>query len=92
MPNKRANTRNGREIQKIQCQFKCSNTSPENVGPIAGANMMTSPIVPIAAPRLCGGKMTRIVLNISGSSSPVPKACTILAAKRNGKDGRRSDM
>lgn len=52
IPKTSASTRNGREIQKIQCQLRCSRTNPEKVGPMAGANIMTSPIVPIAAPRL----------------------------------------
>jgi len=45
------------------------------VGPVAGANMITSPTKPIAAPRFSGGYITRIVLNMSGSNNPMPAAC-----------------
>lgn len=45
------------------------------VGPVAGANMITSPTKPIAAPRFSGGYMTRIVLNMSGSNNAMPAAC-----------------
>ena len=41
--------------------------------------MMTSPTKPIAAPRFSGGYTTRIVLNMSGISRPMPAACRIRA-------------
>lgn len=76
IPNNKAIIRNGKEIQKIQFQVKFSKISPEIVGPTAGANIITSPIIPIAEPRLCSGKISKIVLNINGSNSAVPTACT----------------
>ena len=64
---------------KIQCHVNVFRINPETVGPTAGANIMTSPIIPIALPRLCGGIITRMVLNISGKSKAVPTACTMRA-------------
>src|SRR5699024_9259591 len=54
---------------------KCSTIIPDNVGPIAGANMITNPTIPITAPLRRGGKMRRNVLNIIGINNPVPAAC-----------------
>ena len=48
---------------------------PESVGPIAGANMITSPILPIAAPLFSGGYRRRIVFINTGIINPVPAAC-----------------
>ena len=45
----------GTIIPKSQRQLKLSMTHPERVGPIAGASPMTSPLIPIAAPRFSGG-------------------------------------
>ena len=73
-PRTRANRSKTVEIQKIQCQLSLSTIKPENVGPTAGANIITSPIMPIAAPRLLGGKMTKIVFVINGSNRAVPIA------------------
>ncbi|MNV56585.1 hypothetical protein D3C71_1488770 [compost metagenome] len=74
MPKISAITRNGSDSQKIQCQLRFSIRRPAIVGPVAGATMMTRPIMPMAAPLFSGGNRTRIVLNISGSSSAVPIA------------------
>ncbi|MMZ68493.1 hypothetical protein D1872_311860 [compost metagenome] len=38
-----------------QRQFKASRIKPDNVGPIAGPNMITRPMVPMAAPLFSGG-------------------------------------
>ncbi|MNC30471.1 hypothetical protein D3C75_787560 [compost metagenome] len=55
--------------------MKYSINRPATDGPVAGANMMTSPTKPIAAPRCSGGYTMRIVLNMSGINSPIPTAC-----------------
>ncbi|MNJ47729.1 hypothetical protein D3C77_428960 [compost metagenome] len=46
----KGSTRKNNQRQSATCKIK-----PESVGPIAGANIITSPIVPIAAPRVSGG-------------------------------------
>src|SRR5690606_36439262 len=61
-PDSNASTKNGSEIQKIQFQLRFSIIKPDIEGPIAGANIITSPINPIVAPRLLIGNMTKIVL------------------------------
>ncbi|MNV44250.1 hypothetical protein D3C71_1360030 [compost metagenome] len=87
IPNINAITRNGSDSQKIQCQLRLSIRRPAIVGPIAGATMITNPIIPIAAPRFSGAMIIRIVLNISGKRSAVPIACTTRAVNRNSKLG-----
>ena len=39
---------------------------------MTGANMMTSEVVPIAAPILLGGTTSMTIANIRGSTRPVP--------------------
>lgn len=86
-PRTRANRSKIVEIQKIQCQLSLSTINPENVGPTAGANIITSPIIPIAVPRLLGGKMTKIVLVINGSNRAVPIAWMTRANNKISKLG-----
>src|SRR5699024_6720661 len=66
---------------------KCSTIIPDNVGPIAGANMITNPTIPITAPLRRGGKMRRNVLNIIGINNPVPAACKKRPDNNIGKVG-----
>ncbi|MNN09749.1 hypothetical protein D3C81_1226450 [compost metagenome] len=49
------NKASGRTEKNSQRQFKESRINPARVGPMAGANIMTRPIVPMAAPRFSGG-------------------------------------
>ncbi|MNP28234.1 hypothetical protein D3C76_1211890 [compost metagenome] len=79
--------KNGKEIQKIQCQLRLARIRPEILGPLAGANMITKPINPMAAPRFSIGKITNMVLNISGNNSAVPIACSTRATNRISKLG-----
>jgi len=51
-PNTSAAINNGSEIQKIQCHVNDLRMRPETVGPTAGANIMTRPIIPIDLPLL----------------------------------------
>ena len=44
--------KNGTNNQKIQCHERIPKIIPASVGPTAGANMMTKPIIPIADPNL----------------------------------------
>ncbi|MNC52693.1 hypothetical protein D3C75_1020550 [compost metagenome] len=67
-------TRNGIRTQNIQFQFSLSMISPETVGPSAGATIITSPTIPIAAPRFAGGMIVSTVLKITGIKMAVPAA------------------
>ncbi|MNC14357.1 hypothetical protein D3C75_621330 [compost metagenome] len=82
--------KNGSEIQKIQCQLKFARISPAMLGPLAGANIITRPISPMAAPRFSTGKMTNIVLNINGNNNAVPTACRTRATSRISKVGAKA--
>ena len=61
--------------------------APASVGPIAGANMMTSAFVPMAAPILCGGITSSTMANMMGRTSPVPMPCTARPASATGNEG-----
>src|SRR5699024_8058490 len=56
-------------------QPKYSTITPDKVGPIAGANIMTNPTIPMIFPRLCGGYINKNTLNNIGINNPVPAAC-----------------
>ena len=43
-------------------QVQLSTIHPESVGPKAGASPITSPTVPIAAPRFSGGKIESMIV------------------------------
>jgi hypothetical protein len=57
-----------------QCHDSPPTTKPEMVGPINGANMMTSPNNLIAPPRCLGGYLIMMAFIVSGFSMPVPIA------------------
>ncbi|EGO62053.1 hypothetical protein ALO_20092 [Acetonema longum DSM 6540] len=71
--------------QNIQCQLKFSVNSPAKVGPTAGADKITKATTPIAVPLFSGGKIIKIVLNIKGSSKPVPMAWKTRAINKKTK-------
>ena len=48
--------------------------SPAIVGPNAGPANITSPMIPIAAPRLFGGKMVKITFCVKGKLIAKPAA------------------
>ncbi|SPU21466.1 Uncharacterised protein [Niallia circulans] len=48
---------------------------PDTVGPIAGANIMTSPTIPMAAPRRSIGITAKMTFVSRGIMSAVPTAC-----------------
>ena len=59
-------------MKKTARHERAPRTMPVTVGPIAGANMMTSALMPIASPSFFGGKISIATVNISGRISPVP--------------------
>src|SRR5699024_8678019 len=60
---------------------------PESDGPMAGANAITRPTVPITVPRFSTGKINKSTVIINGSTIPAPAACTIRPTINNGKLG-----
>ena len=67
-------------------------TTPETVGPTAGATEMTIEMLPITAPRRAGGTSVITVVISSGSMIAVPLACTTRAASRIEKPGASAAM
>ena len=80
-----AKTKNGINSQKIQRQESLARISPVSVGPIAGANIITSAQIPNTAPSFWGGKICIATANISGRINPVPIPCTIRPINTPGK-------
>ena len=70
---------------KIARQLNAPISAPARVGPMTGANMITSPATPLAAPILCGGNTRMIAAYMVGSTMPVLMPCTIRPASSTGK-------
>src|SRR5690625_2635065 len=83
--NRIENTEKGMTVINKKRHPKYSNISPDNVRPIAGANIITSPTSPIIFPRLCGGYSSKKTLKIIGISNPVPTAWINLPTNNIGK-------
>src|SRR5690625_1597649 len=81
------NKENGITVIKRNLQPKYSTITPDRVGPMAGANIITSPTTPIIFPRLWGGYNNKKTLNIIGINSPVPIACINRPNNKIGKLG-----
>ena len=64
-------------IQKMKCQLDAEIITPDNVGPSAGPAVITSPIMPMTAPRFSIGKINISTVTIIGNKIPVPNACII---------------
>ncbi|GEK78927.1 hypothetical protein ABA31_02780 [Agrococcus baldri] len=62
-------------------------TSPESVGPNAGAAEMTTEVRPITRPRRCTGTSASVVVISSGSTMAVPPACTTRPSSSRPKPG-----
>lgn len=56
----------------MKCHDNEFSINPVNVGPIAGANIITNEHRPMIVPNFCGGKITMATLNMSGKINPVP--------------------
>lgn len=54
------NIENGITIINKERQPRYSTITPDSVGPIVGANMITNPTIPMSFPRLKGGKSAKI--------------------------------
>ena len=70
---------------KIARQLRAPISAPARVGPMTGANMITRPATPLAAPILCGGKTRMMAAYMVGSTMPVLMPCTIRPASSTGK-------
>ena len=57
------------------------------MGPIAGANVIAIPIIPIALPRFSGGYKLKITVCTSGIITPAPVACSNLPTNKIEKLG-----
>ena len=57
---------------KIARQENAPIRMPDRVGPITGANMITRPATPLAAPIMNGGNTRMIAAYMVGSTMPVP--------------------
>src|SRR5699024_4352224 len=69
-----ANRTHGTTIMNRYLHPRYSTMTPDNVGPIAGANIITNPIIPMILPRTAGLYITSITLNNTGINAPVPTA------------------
>src|SRR5699024_10213781 len=86
------NKANGITVINKNRQPKYSTITADNVGPIAGANMMTKPTTPMTVPRRCGGNTSKNVLKIIGINNPVPIAWNIRPASSTEKVGALAQM
>lgn len=69
-----ANKAIGRTVKNNILQDKYSTIRPDIVGPIAGANRITTPKTPITDPLFLGSITERITALINGRMTPVPIA------------------
>ena len=77
----------GSTTRNIARQPRNDSTTPDTVGPTAGATEMTIERLPMTAPRRAGGTSVITVVISSGSMIAVPLACTTRAASSTGKPG-----
>ncbi len=76
---------------KMARQENMPMSRPARVGPITGANMMTSPATPLAAPIWAGGKTRMIAAYIEGSTMPVPTPCRMRPASTRANTGEAAE-
>ena len=72
MPSTNATRSNGNRAAKIARQLNVSESQPPTEGPTAGATAVTSEPTPIIKPRFFCGACSVMMLNMSGSATPVP--------------------
>ena len=77
-------------ITKSMRQPTESTSTPEREGPMAGAKLIISPTMPMAAPRFSRGKMSKIKVKTMGMTTPVPKACKMRPSKSMGNAGAQA--
>ena len=77
----------GSTTRNIARQPRNDSTTPDTVGPIAGATEMTIDRLPMTAPRRAGGTSVITVVISSGSMIAVPLAWTTLAASSTPNPG-----
>src|SRR5699024_8778137 len=68
-------------------QGNISINQPANPGPMAGANEITNPAIPIANPRFSKGKININIVIINGINTPAPIAWIIRPTIKNEKLG-----
>ncbi len=91
-PSTRASTAMGSTSQNRVRQCATLSTSPDTVGPSAGAAAMTMEMLPIILPRSCGGTRVITVVMSSGIMTPVPEACTMRPTSSSSKPGASAAM
>ena len=67
-------------------------TRPETLGPMAGANAMTMPKIPIAEPRRSTGKVSMSTVMTIGIRMPAPAACRRRPMSSTAKSGAMPAM
>ena len=77
----------GRTTRNTARQPRNDSTTPDTVGPIAGATEMTIERLPMTAPRRAGGTSVITVVISSGSMIAVPLACTMRAPSSTANPG-----
>src|SRR6478735_10986302 len=79
----------GSTIQNIQRQLRRESTTPEMIGPMAGATEMTMETLPMVLPRSEPGTTVMIVVISSGIMMAVPEAWMMRAARSTSNPGAR---
>lgn len=77
---------------KIARQENAPISTPARVGPMTGANMMTRPATPLAAPICCGGNTRIIAAYIVGSTTPVPTPCRMRPNSNSANVGAAAEI
>jgi hypothetical protein len=72
-------------MKLVVAEIRATRIHPDNVGPNAGAKVMTSPKIPIACPRFSIGKPVKRTFINSGIMIAEPDACIMRAPSRCGK-------
>jgi hypothetical protein len=75
-----AMTSMGTLTKKIHSQPKCWTRTPPSSGPVIVASPAMPPHIPIAGPRLAGGKRWVMNASVCGVISAAPRPCTARAA------------
>ena len=90
-PSTSATTAIGSTSQNMNRQPSRLSTTPDTVGPMAGATEMTIEMLPITAPRRVTGTSVITVVISSGSMIAVPPACTTRPTSSTEKPGASAD-
>ena len=82
----------GSTTPKSQRHPATCSTTPETVGPSAGATEIAIVTLPITRPRSCSGTIVIRVVISSGSITAVPAACTTRPATSRPKTGATAEI